>query len=307
MNPIAPLVLSVVLTATAVAGDLGGYLERSAESEFAGEQLVACDTPDGDRSSLFQIAQSEGIVAAWVSDDAEVPIVTVGPGTSSIIEEETVEATLVEGTVMEGEEVYSVGEETETTFLGRPALDVSLLRDGTERVRLTVDAETGAVVRTRAYDGSGDLYCDRRLLSFETGPVTLPDGAEAAGDQESAEPIPAPDLLPAEIAGFQLLDTYELEDGTLSYYSDGFFSAGVVLTDRPVSLGIEDAVAFRRGGAEYLRQYEAGTVTVTWTTAEGNMALVGDLPPDLLAEVVDGLPAPSQRGFFGRIWETLFG
>jgi hypothetical protein len=98
---------------------------------------------------------------------------------------------LVEGTVMEGEEVYSVGEETEATFLGRPALDVGLIRDGIERVRLTVDVETGAVVRTRAYDGSSELYCDRRLLSFETGPVTLPDGAEAAGEQESTEPIPA--------------------------------------------------------------------------------------------------------------------
>lgn len=307
MNPIAPLILSVVLTGTAVAGDLGGYLERSAESEFAGEQLVACDTPDGDRSSLFQIAQSEGIVTAWVSGDSEIPIVTVGPGTSSIIEGETVEATLIEGTAMEGEEVYSVGEEADTTFLGRPALDVSLLRDGSERVRLTVDVETGAVVRTRVYDGSGDLFCDRRLLSFETGTVTLPVGTEAAVEQESAEPISAPDLLPTEIADFQLLDTYQLDDGTLSYYSDGFFSAGVVLTHRPISLGVDDAVTFRLGGAEYLREYEAGTVTVTWTTEAGNMALVGDLPPDLLAEVVDGLPAPSHRGFFGRIWRTLFG
>lgn len=307
MSPVVALVLSVFLAGTTVAGDLGGYLEDSAASEFAGEQLVACDTPDGDRRSLFQIAQSEGIVTAWASDEAGVPIVTVGPGTSTIVEGETVEATLVEGSVMADDEIYSVGEETETTFLGRGALDVSLIRDDSERVLLTVDSETGAVVRTRVFDGAGDLYCDRRLLSFETGPVELPVEAEVAGELESVEPITAPDLLPEDVEGFQLLDTYQLDDGTLSYYSDGFFSAGVVITGRPVSLAVDDSVTFRSNGGEYRREYQAGAVTVTWATEQGNMALVGDLPPDLLEAVLDGLPAPARQGFFGRIWESLFG
>lgn len=302
---LAALLLALAVAGSTITGDLGGYLERSAASEFAGEQVVSCDTPDGDRRSLFEIAQSGGVVAAWVSDDGEAPIVTVGPGSSAVIEGGTVEATLVEGTAMGDDDAYTVGEETPTTFLGRPALEVAFRRDGTERVRLTIDDATGAVLRTRVYTGAGDLYCDRRLVSFETEGVVLPIEGTAAVDQGAAEPIDPPSELPAAVDGFRLLDTYQLEEGTLSYYSDGFFSVGVVITDRPVLP--DDAVPFELAGGHYLRVFGPGTVTVTWMAEAGNMALVGDLPPDLVESFLGGLPAPTRPGFFGRIWNSLFG
>lgn len=301
------LVLAIALTGSPVAADLGGYLERSAETEFSGEQLVSCETPDGSRSSLFRVAQVDGTVAAWASDD-DAPIVTVGPGRSAVIDGEEVEASVIEGTEAVGSDQYEAGDEIETVFLGRPATDVSLLRDGSERVRLTIDRATGSVVRTRTFDGAGQEYCDRRLLSFDTENVEIPIAAVPVTVEDAALPIEdVPEVLPETIEGFRLADTYALDDGSLSYYTDGFFSAGVVLTDRPLGLGSDDLITFERNGGEYSREYQAGSVTVTWVSASGNMAVIGDLPPDLLEALVDELPAPVQEGFFGRIWSRLFG
>jgi hypothetical protein len=46
---------------------------------------------------------------------------------------------------------------------------------------------------------------------------------------------------------------------------------------------------------------------VTWVSASGNMAVIGDLPPDLLDALLDELPPPVHEGFLGRIWSRLFG
>lgn len=308
MSPLSVMMAAVLGLTPLVAADLGGYLERSATAEFSGEQLVACETPDGSRDTVFEVAQSEGWVSAWSEADDE-SVVTLGLGTLATISGGQVAATAVRGTTTGSDSPsYELGAEEPATYLGRAALEVSILRDDIERVRLTIDEETDAVVRTRTYLGDGSLYCDRRLLSFESDASTaLSDRAEI--DVEPASPIDSsPAELPEVTHGFQLLDTYQLDDGTLSYYSDGFFSLGVVVTDRPV--GFEDGaevVSVETVAGEYRRVYVAGRVTVAWDTAAGNLALIGDLPPDLVDGVLADLPAPFDPGFFERIWVRLFG
>lgn len=304
-----PLVFLVVagLTGVPLVGDVGGYLERSAEAEFAGEQLVSCETPDGSRTAVFDIAQVEGTVMAWAAD-GDAPIVTLGPGTSAIIDGDEVAVASVEGSEDDDIDTFQVGERADVTYLGRPAREVALMRDGSERVLLTVDAATDAIVRTRTYDGEGNLYCDRRMLTFESGPggVELP---EMAGEQSTTAPLDeAPTVLPPEIAGFVLRDTYPLGEGTMSYYSDGYFSLGVVVTSRPfVVVGGDDTVTVESGTGSYQRTFQAGSVTVTWESHPGNLAVMGDLPPDLLDSVLDELPSPMAEGFLGRLWSRLFG
>lgn len=305
--------LSVWLMAAALAGssligDVGGYLERSADAEYSGEQYVSCDTPDGDRTTVFEVAQVDGTVVAWAGAE-DAPILTMGPGRSATISGDEVEAAVVEGSgVIDESDPYEVGATHDVMFLGRDAIEVSLLRQGDERVVLTVDAETEAVVRTRTYDDSGDLYCDRRMLTFSPGTSAIPEVAVAV-DVEAATPTDdIPSVLPDEIDGFFLLDTYPLEDGTLSYYSDGYFSVGVVVTSRGFGFAEgEEVTTISTQKGEFRRSYQAGSVTVTWESADGNLAVIGDVPPDLLESILGGLPQPASEGFLGRIWSSLFG
>ncbi|HEX2154005.1 MAG TPA: hypothetical protein VHL52_08500 [Acidimicrobiia bacterium] len=301
------LLVAAVMAGTPVVPDLGGYLERSSEAEFSGEQLVSCETPDGSRSSVFNLAQLEGTVVAWEPDD-EVPVMSVAPGVSVTAVGDEVEASMVEGTPVVQSDHYTVGSTTGSSYLGRPVEEVSILRDGTERVRLVVDHATDAVVRTSTYDGDGSLYCDRRLLSFDTDVSDVPE-VVLSSDVDTAQPIDdAPAELPESIEGFSLVDTYSLADGTLSYYSDGFFSAGVVMTDRPIDPDSDDGmVEVEDDTGAYRRSYQAGMVSVTWLSGSGNMAVIGDLPPDLLEALLDDLPQPTQENFFDRLWTRLFG
>lgn len=306
---LAALLMAAALVGSPLTGDVGGYLERSAEAEYSGEQYVSCVTPDGDRTAVFDMAQVDGTVVAWAAAD-EAAIVTMGPGRSTTISGDEVEAAVVEGSAAVGDDdAYQAGSTTEVSYLGREAMEVPLLRDGDElRVLLTIDSETEAVVRARTYDAEGDLYCDRRMVTFTAGAADVPDVAVDV-DVETASPTDdVPALLPAEIGGFRLLDTYPLDDGTLSYYSDGYFSVGVVVTDRPVGFDPEEDVTVVPAAAgEYQRSYLAGSVTVTWETREGNLAVIGDVPPDLVDSILAGLPDPASEGFFDRIWSRLFG
>lgn len=306
---VAALALATLLvTPTPLVPDLEGYLEGSAEAEFHGEMLVACETPDGRRDALFQIAQVDGSVVAWSSQSGE-PVVAVAPGRSATSTGESVEASVVRAAAP-GEEAaaYETREtQTDREYLGRDVSEVTVQRDGVDRLRMVVDDDTDAVLRTTSYTADGEPYCDRRLLSFEQGAGEVPE--VETGDVEPTEPLDdAPDMLPEEVAGFTLADTYPVEEGTMSYYTDGFFSFGLVVTDRPIGFGDDtEVVDVTIAGGDYQRSYEAGRVTVAWTVGEENMALVGDLPPDLTQTVIDVLPEPTRQGFFGRLWEQLFG
>lgn len=306
MTLTAFLIAALVVT-TPVTAELGRYLERSAEAEFTGEQLVACDTPDGDRSSVFNLAQHDGAVVAW-DTDADVPIVGVAPGRSVTVTGETVEATVVEGNPVIDSDHYTVADQGEMTYLGRPATRVDLLRDGEKRVELTVDDATDAVMRTITYDDKGSLYCDRRMVSFAEDLSGVPDVTVDA-DADPLTPIEEePEELPATIEGFELVDTYSLGDGTLSYYSDGFFSVGVAVTGRPITFSDSDEVVeVDEPNGRYQRVYQAGSVTVTWEAEAGNIVVIGDLPPDLLDAFLSDLPQPATGNFFDRIWSRLFG
>lgn len=303
---VGALLVVAALAATPITGDLGGFMERSSEAEFSGEQLVSCRTPDGDRTSVFEVAQVDGTVIAWVSA-AEAPVVTMTPGRAATISGDQVEVTAVEGSTPDPADVYEVGTRTDVSYLGRDAFEVSLFRDETERVRLTVDTETDVVVRTRTFDDQGALYCDRRLVTFEPNPTSVPEVISGV-ETEPVAPLDEPgDEMPETIAGFQLLDAYALDNGTLSYYSDGFFSVGVVVTSSTLLAAEDEVVVVPADRGEYRRTYQAGSVTVTWDAEVGNMGVIGDLPPDLLERFLEELPPPTQHGFFGRIWSRLFG
>lgn len=302
------LAIASLVVPSTLTGDLGNYMERSANARFSGEQLVTCETPDGPRDSIFEMAQDHGSVVAW-SNDPSRPVAAAAPGMTATISGDQVEAAAVEGTTSsDGSPLYDVGDQSELTYLGRPAIQVSVFRQDVERARLTVDSDTRAVVRVTTLSGDGTVYCDRRMVSFQSGASPVPASAPALDLEKTAPLDQAPSELPDAMDGFRLLDTYPLQDGTLSYYSDGFFSLGVAVTDRPVDFTDGAQVAdVPADEGQYRRSFDAGQVTVTWETSGSHLTVIGDLPPDLLDSVLEALPRPVRHGFFGRIWNRLFG
>ncbi|CAN5841033.1 hypothetical protein BH23ACT5_BH23ACT5_12910 [soil metagenome] len=306
MTPLA-VVFAVLIAVPGPVADVGGHLERSGEADFSGEQLVTCDTPDGPRDSLFQIAQVDGSVLAWEIGSDEV-LVSIGGGLTAMVTGGGSETVVLEGSTAGNAPVsYETHDTSSVSYLGRDSQEVSMHRDGTERVRMVIDTETGVVVRMRTFDADGTIYCDRRLISFSPGNGGVPD-FDVDHDGEAVQRLEeAPSMLPEELAGFELVDTYAMEDGTLSYYSDGFFSFGVVVTDRPLGFAAgSQIVTDDTARGEYRRSYEAGRVTVAWTSATGSVAFIGDTPPDLTEEALEGLPDPVNPNLLERIWNRLF-
>lgn len=302
----AVLALVAAMAVAPFAADIDSRVERSATAEFSGEALISCDTPDGSRSDVFNVAQVDGAFLAW--HDGQQEAVSVSPGLSMTSADGQIEASIVEASSATGLDSYTISEEATSAYLGRQAEELVLSRDGVERVRLTLDTETGAVLRTITYGADGSAYCDRRLLAFSTDVSGVPSLRLDADVDPSVPVDSAPESLPASVGGFELVDTYPVEEGTLSYYTDGFFSVGVVVTRRPLKIPGEDtAVEVESDQGSYVRAYRPGAVTVTWSRAPEKLAVIGDMPPDMVDKFLEALPAPEKENLFDRIWSRLFG
>lgn len=307
---LALVAVLTVLPATAAWGaDLDDLLSRGNEANYSAEQTISCSTPDGVRDAVVRITQTDGElrVSSSVTDEVEV---AAGGGSWSVRSGDgLVAAAAVDAGENEtSEPLYSLEEEESVEYLGRAAMSYLLIRDGATRGELTFDNETGAVVQAVTFTLEGEVYCERRFTSIDTEVESM-----SALDTESAVSVggtpPVVDdasQLPDEVAGFELLDQYEDDDGLrFSYYSDGFFSFALFETDTTVDLPEATSVELESG--EYARAFTAGQVTYVWETVAGGMALVGDLPPDLHEAVLAEMPHPQDPGFLRRWWRNLFG
>ena len=111
---------------------------------------------------------------------------------------------------------------------------------------------------------------------------------------------------PRALATSERLDIYEDGDGLVfAYYSDGFFSFAVFST--PTVVELTDPGALTLENSVYARSFSPGQVTYSWETRDGGMALVGDLPPDMHPEVLEGLAPSFAPGILQRVWRSLFG
>ena len=174
---------------------------------------------------------------------------------------------------------------------------------------MTFDTATGALLAARIRNADETIYCDIRMVEFTAGAGTaeIPD---AATSTSRLEPVDSPDdpRLPEDVAGFARLETYEWDKGgVVAYYTDGLFSFALIATDRPVVLDDSTAEAVEIDGDEYVRWFGAGQVIYVWETTNGGVTMYGDLPLDMQAGVLEGLPAPQQQGVLTRWWRSIFG
>jgi hypothetical protein len=297
--------LVLVPSVAAVAADLDELLTRSQEATYSAEQVISCSTPDGVRDAVVRITQSgsELTVSSNLTDDVQV---AVGAGAWSLrrggglVAEAAVDA----GEKEQAELLYTVEEERAVEYLGRAAMSYLLIRAGQPRAELVFDDETGALVEVVTFSIGGEVYCERKFVSIDTEVAPVVDSGEA--DPGTPPTVIDDPALPEEIAGFELFDQYEDEEGLrFAYYSDGFFS--FALFETPSIVELPESVNVELDSGVYDRVFTAGQVTYVWETLNGGMALVGDLPPDLHEAVLSAVPHPDDPGFFRRWWRSLFG
>lgn len=307
MRALTTLVALLVLVpaVSAVAAELDDLLVDSQRANYSAEQIISCSTPDGVRDAVVRITQTGGemTVSSNVTDDIQV---ASGAGTWRLRQGGglVAEAAVGAGDKEKEQALYTVEEERSVEYLGRAAMSYLLVRDGQPRAELVFDEETGALVEAVTYTIGGEIYCERRFVSIETD-VAVPN-APAQTDNGTPPAVVEETGLPDEVAGFELFDQYEDEDGLrFAYYSDGFFSFALFETPAPVLL--PEATEVELSSGEYDRAFTAGQVTYVWETRSGGMALVGDLPPDLHEAVLSTMPHPEDPGFFRRWWRNLFG
>lgn len=300
------LFLTMVPASAAFGADVDEVLSRGHEASYSAEQIISCSTPDGMRDALVRIDQVGGElrVTSSVSDNVEV-VSGAGGWTLKKDGGEVVQSNITGGEAPD-EPIYEVEEQGSVEYLGRAAMAYLLIRDGEPRAELVVDDETGAVVEAVTLTIDDEVYCERRFVSLNTeAPVVEELEADTEGEAAPLTLVDTSDL-PETVAGFELLDQYQDDEGVrFAYFSDGFFS--FALFETPVPVQLPEATTVELESGEYRRVFTAGQVTYVWETRDSGMAMVGDLPPDLHEAVLVEMPHPEDPGIFRRWWRALFG
>lgn len=294
----------------ALATDLGEYLERAAASEYSGEILVICDTPEGTVAQFVEVARSGGQL--WVRSSSNEAVAANGELYQRAADG-AVHATRIDSAaVWEVSPRYAPLEAGEARELERPVHVVTVMEGDVERVRLHFDDATGALLRSEVRNGDRSLYCSSSFVSFSEDSQSI-DASVTQGTPDTAQIVDFSDIdeeaLPAEVGGFKRLDAYQgPEDSTVAYYSDGVFSFTVMASRRAVRIPeLEYAPITEIAGERYQRLFQPGLVVYAWESRVGGYALIGDLPLDLQVAVLGDLPRAGRPGFFARLWRSWFG
>jgi hypothetical protein len=298
------VVLVMMPASTALATDLDQILEESKDASYSAEQVITCSTPDGVRNAVVELSQASGElhIGAPVAPDLEV---ASGFGGWSLVRDgDVVSSANVDDAGETPEPLYAVDDGEPTDYLGREATMYEMTADGVVRAEMVVDSESGALLRVVTFNADRSVFCERRFVTFNPDAPTTQQ-SDTAPEGEGSEAGVDSDL-PEALGGFERLDVYRDEEGILfAYYSDGFFSFAVFQT--PTLVVLDGGSKVTVGEGAYTRSFGPGQVTYAWETQGGAMALVGDLPPDMHQEVLQGLPAPQDPGLWRRVWRNLFG
>lgn len=277
------------------------WLEKAAAApnrvSYHGTQIITAWGPQGAASAML------GIVHA-ASQGSEISVVgsSSAPGAKAFVQRATTTGATIDGgplTLLQA--TYQLVYKCCTDTIGRSAVLVEALRDDqTLAARFWIDTATGLLLQRQLFSVDGTTMVRATVfteLEIEDSeflghlPPMLPNGVEAigmdkVGDLRSAGWVCAPEL-PASL---KLYDVHkDTSNGSLQFsYSDGLFNvslfeqrgaldpaavAGFNSTDNP-------GVYLRYGMPSY----------VVWSSGGIVYTLIGDLPPDMLGQVVRAFP-----------------
>lgn len=293
-------VFVVSAAGSAVADDLADYLEGARDAIYSGERLVATSWDGVESIGIFEIQHHGGM--------ASVGSATIGAGRMYLGGTQENAMSFVRRSAPEVDSRYSVAHGEAAKHLGRAATVIEVMEAGSVRVRMVVDNSTSAPMATEVFDGDGELFRYSAMTEFS---VWVDPAMAAFDDREYRMMLPLEDAdLPIELAGYRLIDVYTApRDGRQAFYTDGLFSFSVFTTrgraDWPKIANNEHA--YTADGYDYLRVISPTSVTLLWNAPTTAIALVGDLPPDHLDEVLGELPLPGTDNWMKRMWRKVFG
>ena len=300
----ATVAATILISALPAAAneDLAAFFERAAAAEFSGDQVLTCNTPVGLRDSAAHIAQKGGVLYISAGVDG-APAVSAGAGMLAVTGPAGSATAVQVAAATKPPAGYQIGSSESVTYLQRSADRLTLTTGGKARVRLTFDQDTGALLRSETLNSDGSVYCTTSMTSFVTGTPKVPASGSGAVRQLAKDTDYPEAVFPVKLGTFKRLDVYGWNhDGEMGYYSDGFFAFALYHIPGQFSVsGISDARSWTGELGKYSRWFRPGTVTLVWDTAEGGMALHGDLPVDIQASVLSALPKPGRPGFLNRI------
>lgn len=295
----------VVVGAVPVIADdeLTDYLEEADAAIYSGRRLVGTNWDGIEAMGVMEIQHADGLTMVGLG--TEFTMMGHGrfrDGASGVaIDYDALSDATVSHT-------YSLARSGTQLRAGRPVHVIDVYEGSLLRMQMTVDTATGAPLETEVYDDDGALFRYSTMVEFSP---TIAEMADYVDDGEYAMMLPLDQAqLPAKIWRYELVDAYSASgDAEQGFYSDGLFHHSLFTIPGRIDLEsiTEEGETWTIDGFDYRRVVTPVEVWVLWNTPDGTYALVGDLPPDHLAEVLADLPRPGQRNWFARVWEKLFG
>ncbi len=294
------LALGVAASSTAapaLADDLEEYLERAADADYAGRQVVVTVWDGRSIANVASLEHSGG--ATMLSGDVSDTVIRDG----KVSVEGSPGIALSAWSTPGADDRYTAGEERDVTRLGRAARSVTILEGDVVRARIVFDLATWAPLATEIYDDDGEVFRFASFLDFDPNPRSVYGAMDDEGyDYDLVRRIEE-SALPKAAGGYVLGDAYDGPgDAAQAFYSDGLFSFSVFEVRARVALErFADAQPLVTDTGEYLVLVDAYELWVMWERNGTGYVLVGDLPPDHLIAVLADLPAPKGKNLWQKI------
>lgn len=295
---------SMLVAVPALADELSDYLDETDQATYSGRRLIGTTWDGLERMGVVDVEQLGGM--AMVSSGHTY--VMVGDGKVHAIGSPNAALAFVLDASTPVSHGYQVAMGETATHLGRSAAVMEITEDGMLRMRMVIDANTSAPLATEVFDDEGNLFRYSTMIEFSASAPAM-DDYEDKGEYRMMEPLDEA-LLPETLGHYVLVDVYGgPADGQQAFYSDGLFTFSLFAIEGSTNMDdvVTDGRAWSSGGSDYVRVIAPAEVWVLWNAPGSTYALVGDLPPDHLEEVLVDLPRPGQRNWFGRMWNKLFG
>jgi hypothetical protein len=288
--------------APALADDLGSYLDEAEASSYAGRQAT-WSTLDGDTTFGVVSVEHAGsmTMVEGASGDTMIGAGRVFGSSGAVVVHGWSAGSLSDR--------YQMAEPEAVKRLGRDATLLTIVEGDAVRARIWLDDASSAPLGSEVYEGDGSLFRLSYMLDFTPNPTRLYAALrDGGGDFDVALPSDRSSL-PPTADGYRRLDVYTGPgDVVQAFFTDGLFSFSVFEVEGSVDTApFSDGSTVEINGSKYLQMLTPSEVWVVWKAGSMSYVLVGDLPPDHLAEVLGELPHPDAANLFQRIWRGLFG
>ena len=295
-TPVDVLAAEDILAATASldvvadGSEAAQVLTAASSADYRAQQTVAC-VDDHTRVESAATVTRIGGVTVMAEPLARLRVLTDG-SVSTGTQAGPIHTVTVTGAAprVDGYVVSSVELDPERS---RPTEIVTFSREGTERVRVWVDAESGAIVQRELLGDGGDVACVTVLTDFEPVPASMQASIPFDIRAEVTEKVYAETAteLPAELGGLGLVAAYPVDGGVVGVYGDGVMLVAVMRLE---------------GGAPTVT--EGSRLPAALWEADGlSWAVLGAVPSDVLDAVAADLPAPDGPNPIADGWRRLFG